>query len=196
VSRLAVVLNQVTRGRLSPDAITLFGFAMHVPIAILIAIHQYIWAALLLIFFGLFDSLDGALARVQSRVSSFGGFLDASTDRMKEGLLYSGVVYSLSLSSHPATAAWAAAACGSSIAVSYVKAKGEAVVAADRQNMPYTKLNKMFADGLLAFEVRMAILVAGLLFNQLAIACAIIAVLATATSFGRLIRIGRYLREV
>jgi phosphatidylglycerophosphate synthase len=130
---------------------------------------------------------------VQGTSSTRGMLLDASTDRMKEVLLYSGVAYSLALGMHPATAAWATAACGASICVSYVKAKGEAAVASGKAHIPHAVLNKMFADGLMTFEIRMAILVAGLIFGQLLYAVVIIAVLASYTAFQRLLRISRQL---
>ena len=195
MARVAVWLNRVSDGKLSPNTVTLFGFAMHVPIAFLIATRHNWWAAGLLVVFGLFDALDGALARLQNRSSPSGMLLDASTDRMKEVLLYSGAGYALALGAHPAAAAWAAAACGASITVSYVKAKGEAAVASGRKNIPHATLNRMFADGLLTFEVRMTVLVLGLLTNQLAVATAFIAVFAGATTLGRLTRISKYLRE-
>jgi phosphatidylglycerophosphate synthase len=191
--RLAPFLNRLTGGRLRPAAVTYTSFAMHVPIALLIATRHNIPAAVLLTVFGILDSLDGALARVQGTASERGMLLDASTDRMKEVLLYSGVGYALAVSAHPATAAFAAAACGASVTVSYVKAKGEAVVAAAKKNIPHAVLNKMFFDGLLTFEIRMAVLVGGLLFNQLAFATVFIAVFAGATALGRLQRISKQL---
>jgi phosphatidylglycerophosphate synthase len=186
-------LNALTRGRLQPDAVTIFGFAMHVPIALFIATGHNIWAAVFLVIFGLFDTLDGELARLQGRASVRGMLLDASTDRFKEALLYSGAAYVLALSNHPATAAWAAAACGASLSVSYVKAKGEAAVATAGKAIPHAVLNRMFADGLLTFEVRMFVLVVGLLCNQLVIAVAVIAILASYTATQRLIRISQKL---
>lgn len=186
-------LDRLSGGKLTPAMVTWFGFAMHIPIAVLIATGHDYWAAGLLIIFGLFDILDGGLATVQGTASTRGMLLDASTDRMKEVLLYSGVAYALALSAHPATAAWATAACGASICVSYVKAKGEAAVASGKTKIPHTVLNKMFADGLLTFEIRMAILVAGLIFNQLLYAVIIIAVFAGFTAFQRLFRISRQL---
>jgi phosphatidylglycerophosphate synthase len=119
--------------------------------------------------------------------------LDASTDRLKEVLLYSGAAYALALGPHPATAAWAAAACGTSLSVSYVKAKGEAAIAASRQDLTHAQLNRLFSSGLLSFEVRMAVLVVGLLANRLVIAVAVVAVLAGFTALQRLVQISRQL---
>lgn len=191
--RIARWLNVVSSGSISPDAVTLAGFAMHVPIALLIATRHNWWAAGLLVVFGLFDALDGELARLQKRAGERGMLLDASTDRMKEVLLYSGAAYALALGKHPAMAAWAAAACGASLCVSYVKAKGEAAVAARAQKILHDKLNRMFKDGLLTFEIRMAVLILGLLADQLALAVAAIAVLASYTAVQRLIRIRKQL---
>jgi phosphatidylglycerophosphate synthase len=190
---VAGVLNRLSGGRLTPAMVTLFGLAMHVPVAYLIAAESNYWAAGLLVVFGLFDILDGALASVQGTTSVRGMLLDASTDRMKEVLLYSGAAYALALGDQPTMAAWAVAACGASLCVSYVKAKGEAAVASGEKRIPHAILNRMFADGLLTFELRMAVLVAGLLLDQLLPAVIIIACLASVTAVQRLVRISKQL---
>ena len=190
---LARWLHRVTRGRVHPDTVTVIGFLMHIPIAVLIASrHYYVLAGLLLLVFGLFDTLDGEIARLQGKASPRGMLLDASTDRMKETLLYTGIAYALALGKHPATAAWAAGACGASLCVSYIKAKGEAAVAADKP-IPHTTLNKLFKDGLLTFELRMFVLIFGLLTNWLVWAVAAIALLASYTALQRLVRISKVL---
>lgn len=193
IRRIARVLDRLSGGKITPNMVTWFGFLMHVPIAFLISTEHSIWAAILLVIFGLFDTLDGELARLQKREGDAGGFLDASTDRMKEVLLYSGAAYALVASNNPKMAVWAVAACGASVCVSYVKAKGEATVARTKHKIPYTQLNKMFADGLVPFEVRMAILVAGLLIGQLGIALIVITILASYTVFQRLFKIMKQL---
>lgn len=190
---LAARLDKLTGGRLTPNTVTWFGLVMHVPTAWLIATGDWYWAAGLLAVFGLFDTLDGELARLQGRSSVRGMLLDASTDRMKEVLLYTGAAYALAQADRPEMAAWAVAACGASICVSYVKAKGEAAVASGEAKIPHATLNRMFADGLLTFEVRMALLVAGLLVGQLLAVVMVIAVLASFTAFQRLLRISRQL---
>lgn len=192
MSAVARLLNSLSGGRLHPDTVTTIGCVMHMPIALLIGLGHFIPAALLLVIFGLFDTLDGELARLQKRASARGMLLDAVTDRFKEVLLYTGVGYALALSPHPETAALAAAACGASLSVSYTKAKGEAAVAAG-SNIPHATLNRLFKDGLLTFELRMTALVVGLLVNQLAVVTAIIAVLAAFTAVQRLSRISKAL---
>lgn len=182
-------LNTATHGKLTPNAVTIIGTAMHIPIALLIATNSFLWAALLLLIFGLFDTLDGELARLQNRSSVKGMLLDASTDRFKEAMLYTGIAYVLATGPHPAYAAFAAAAVGASISVSYVKAKGEAAVASSNKEIPHHVLNRMFADGVLTFEIRMFVLLVGLVTGFLALATAVIAVGAAYTALQRLIRI-------
>lgn len=186
-------LDGVSRGRLTPDMVTMTGLVMHVPIAWLIIEGQFIWAAALLVVFGLFDVLDGGLARAQGKSSVQGMLLDASTDRFKEVILYTAAAYWLAIHDGPLAAAAAALACGASLSVSYVKAKGEAAVAAGSRKIPHSVLNRMFADGLLTFEIRMTLLVVGLLSGYLALAVVTIAVLASFTAAQRLMRIRRQL---
>lgn len=188
----AKVLHKISGGRLHPDTVTIIGVLMHVPIAWLIATRHPLWAALLLVIFGLFDTLDGELARLQKRASAKGMLLDASTDRFKETLLYSGIAYFLAAGTHPEMAAWAAAACGASISVSYVKAKGESAVAASK-TIAHDTLNRMFKDGLLTFEMRMALLVVGLLTGTLEWVVVIIAIFAGFTAVQRLVTITKAL---
>lgn len=189
-------LDQLSHGRVTPNAITVFGLLMHVPIAIMIARGRFVLAGVLLIIFGLFDTLDGELARVQKRVSDIGGLFDAATDRFKEVMLYAGAAYFLAASNNPKTAVWAVVACGAALSVSYIKSKGETMVATRGKQLPYTTLNKMFADGVLPFEMRMFVMVLGLFTGQLLIAVAGIAILASLTAVQRLVVIMSKLREV
>ena len=190
----ARLLNAISGSRITPNGITWFGFLMHIPIAYLIATGHPWRAAALLVVFGLFDTLDGELARLQGRVSDFGGLLDATTDRLKEVLLYSGIAYffiSYGTLDWRKYAAVAVAACGASICVSFVKSKGETIVAAQKKKLAYAELNKLFGGGLFPFEVRMTILVLGLVFGYLPQAVVLIAVGSTLTVFQRLYRISK-----
>lgn len=191
---VAVWLDKISRGRVSPNTVTLVGVAMHIPIAFLIATDYFIPAAILLVIFGSFDMLDGELARVQKRATQQGMLLDASTDRLKEVMLYTGAAYILALGEWPEAAAIAVVACGASLSVSYIKAKGEAAVAS-MKSIPHHELNRLFADGLMRFEVRMLVLILGLLFDQLLLAVAVIAILATYTALQRLVTISRRLAD-
>lgn len=191
VGNLAVFLNKITGGKLSANVITYVGLITHIPIAWLIAQqHNYV-AAALLVFFGLFDTLDGALARLQKKAGNQGMLLDASTDRIKEVLLYTGACSALISSGYASWAPWAVAACGASLVVSYVKAKGETVIAGGK--LSANEINRLFSDGLMRFEIRMFVLVIGLLTNTLRWAMVFIAISSAITAFGRLNKISKKL---
>ena len=89
-------------------------------------------------------------------------------------------------------ATWAVAACGASLCVSYIKAKGETAVA--KSNLTTSQINHLFQDGLMRFEVRMTVLMIGLLSNRLILAIVLIAILSALTAFQRLITITNKLR--
>lgn len=189
---LARGLNKLTGGKLQPSTITYVGLLAHVPIAWLIATQKYVPAGFLLIVFGLFDSLDGALARVQNRESEAGMLLDSVTDRMKEVFLYTGASWTMINSANPKVAAWAVVACGGSLLVSYVNAWGEAVMA--KRHHDTHQVNRSFRSGLMTFDVRMAVLIIGLVSHQLIAAVIIIAILSWLTAIGRLRNISRVLK--
>lgn len=186
---VAVVLDKISGGRISPNNITIVGLLAHLPIAYFIAVSNNLYAAILLVVFGLFDTLDGELARLQKRASPAGMLLDASTDRMKEVMLYTGVAYAITLSDKPTMAVWAVIACGASLTVSYVKAKGETAIA--KSQLTTTEINLLFADGLMRFEVRMGVLLIGLLSGQVVLAVVIIAIFSSITAVSRLIKISQ-----
>lgn len=187
---LAKDINSVSGGRVTPNHITLVGLTAHVFIAILIAFGFPVVAAFLLIVFGLFDALDGALARLQNKASNAGMLLDASTDRMKEVLLYSGAAYALVASGYEYWSVWAVGAVGSSLLVSYIKAKGETAVAGV---LPANEVNRLFQDGLMRFEIRMFFLVIGLLFNILGPVLVLITIASSFTAVSRLLKISNKL---
>ena len=191
MSALAITLNKATGGKLSADVITLIGLFSHIPIAWLIAIQKNFLAAGLLVFFGLFDSVDGALARAQKKSSSRGMLLDASTDRIKEVILYIGASSALVASGYASWAGWAVAACGASLVVSYVKAKGETAIS-DKKLSP-SDINRIFADGIMRYEIRMFVLIVGLLTNTLRYALVFIAVTSAITAVGRFHKISQKL---
>ncbi len=186
MKRVANWLNRVTHGSLHPTTVTVVGVVMHLPIALLIAAGKLPLAGVLLIVFGLFDTLDGELARLQNRASEAGMFLDASTDRIKEVLLYTGIAYFLSVSSRPAWTSVAVVACGASLTANFIKAKGEVALALTRKHLSHHEINHYYHEGVVPFDVRMLLIVIGLLSSQILVVTVLIAVLASYMVFERL----------
>jgi phosphatidylglycerophosphate synthase len=61
----------------------------------LVIYHNLFWGLLFFIASGVIDAIDGAVARVTSRVSPMGAFLDGVIDRYVEFLLYMGLLFFL-----------------------------------------------------------------------------------------------------
>jgi phosphatidylglycerophosphate synthase len=174
----ARLLNRLGGGKIRPNHVTLFGLLMHLPVAILIAYDAFVGAAVLLFVFGMFDAVDGELARLQQQVSSAGMVLDASTDRIKEALVYSGVAYWITLGPHPTWAFLAVAASGAALTTSYIKAKGEVAYAVSRRSRDHQTVNRHFKESLAPFEIRMGIIIIGLLTSFLMVAICVNLVLS------------------
>ena len=187
VRHVAIAVNSVSQGKITPDMVTLAALVLHAFIAWLIINHLFAVAGAALIVFGLFDSLDGELARVQQKESDWGMILDATSDRLKEGILYFALAYWFFGQNYGIGVFLALAALISSYAVSYIKAKAETVIAASK--LSAAKANKFFAVGLARYELRMAILVLGLFFNVLNPALTIISVLSFLTLVQRAVTI-------
>lgn len=161
MAKLAHLIDKVSGGSIKPVHITILSFLGHIPAAWALATGQIYAAVYLIIVFGLMDALDGALAREQQTVSKMGMYFDAVTDRMKEIILYSALsIYAVSYTSD--IPPWiVVAVAGTSVLVSYVKAKGEMAISDNGENVQ--KLNRMFDGGIARYEIRMALLVIGLL---------------------------------
>jgi CDP-diacylglycerol--glycerol-3-phosphate 3-phosphatidyltransferase len=173
--------------------ITLTSAFMHIGIAWLVAMEKNLWAALFLLIFGLFDALDGSLARLQGSESRFGMLLDSMTDRIKEFLLYAGAAYAMVASGHEYWTVWAVLAVGGAFLVSYSNAWGEAMIAG-RGKAAHT-FNRTFRSGVMTFDVRLFIFWVGLLTNLVIPAVVIIAVGSLFTAWQRLNSINKALED-
>lgn len=89
LNSIAVRLNRLG---VTPNALTLIGFLGMCVIGLLLANGQFALGGVLIILAGMFDALDGSLARLTNRVTKFGAFLDSTTDRYAEGVLFLGIL--------------------------------------------------------------------------------------------------------
>jgi CDP-diacylglycerol--glycerol-3-phosphate 3-phosphatidyltransferase len=191
---VAKILNKLSGGYIRPSHITTLSLLGHGLVVWALVSDHPIKAAAGILVFGLMDSLDGALARVQRRTSLHGMFFDAVSDRAKEVLIYIGLATFLSHQGETDLFWLVAAVAGSSQLVSYVKAKGEMAFAGS--DIDPQRLNRLFSDGLGRYEVRMSILIAGLLFDTVEIALLTILILNTLTAAQRFIRISGVIKDV
>ena len=171
------VVTVLVKTHLTPNAVTCLGLLITIAAAVLISLNHAFAAGFVVLFAGLFDMLDGALARRTNKVTKFGGVLDSTLDRVSEAAVLIGIAV-LYANRH---STWGVALAGitliSSQLVSYIRAKAEA-------------LNINCEIGIFTRPERVVILSIGLLLsrfnNVLLIALAIIAVLSFVTAGQRL----------
>ena len=139
---------------LTPNALTVIGFLGTCVAAYAAAMQAWLLAGLLVLAFGTFDLLDGALARAQGKATRLGAFLDSVFDRAGEAVVYVGIVIGLVDAGWAGPPLWAAGALAASQLVPYARAKAEAIGVAPG--------NGIANVGLAPREVRLVILTIGL----------------------------------
>jgi len=142
---------------LTPNALTVIGFGIAVLAAFAAAQQAWIAAGLLVVFGGVFDLFDGALARATNKVSRLGAFLDSVFDRAGEAVLYLGIAIGSLAAQFEQGAILAASAMGASFMVSYTRAKSE--------SLGFTPGTGMANVGVAPREVRLVLLTIGLLLT-------------------------------
>lgn len=79
-SRIGRLLSPV----ITPVGLTILGLLSSVVATLFYSYGHLLWAGAAILFSGLFDVLDGVVARISNRASGFGGTLDALVDRYTE----------------------------------------------------------------------------------------------------------------
>ncbi len=110
----------------TPNMISVFGFAGNVAAGALAAGGHFLWAGVVMLIFSALDLLDGALARKTGTVTKFGAVFDSVLDRLSEAAVLAGVLFHYTqLGGHTMEIALCYAAIVGSIMVSYVRARAE-----------------------------------------------------------------------
>lgn len=119
----------------TPNLVTIIGFIMNIGVAAIFVIGaeksnrgelSYVgWAGGLILFAGLFDMLDGQVARLGKMSSSFGAFLDSVLDRYSELFMFLGICYYLVSHHYFVSSLFAFIGLIGSMMVSYTRARAE-----------------------------------------------------------------------
>jgi CDP-diacylglycerol---glycerol-3-phosphate 3-phosphatidyltransferase len=111
--------------RVRPDTLTVVGWTLALGAAVLFGLGYARIAGALMLLGGLFDALDGAVARETNRMSSFGAFLDSTLDRLSESAVFVGLIYFYASANRPYEALLAGVAMTFSLLTSYTRARAE-----------------------------------------------------------------------
>ncbi len=168
------IVKWLALSRIHPNVLTFLGLVINIVAAFLLAKGSFRWAGVVVIGAGLFDMVDGRVARATDRVTQFGGFFDSVLDRYSDLALYMGLlVYYASISRFGYIVLTAVVMTGS-VMVSYVRARAECTI-------PKCKV------GFLERPERVVLIIIGALFNRMAPVLWVIAVLSNLTVIHRMV---------
>jgi CDP-diacylglycerol--glycerol-3-phosphate 3-phosphatidyltransferase len=126
-------MSHLANSRVSPDALTVSGVTI-CAIAAVVVYFEYraellcFWiGAALFVIGSVLDILDGALARSTGKGSTFGAFLDSTTDRIGEAFMLGSIALVFFRDGNEVALACAFAAVAGSFLVSYTRARAEAL---------------------------------------------------------------------
>lgn len=180
---MAVPAGVLLRLGVSPDVVTWVGTAGVVLAAVICLPQGWLWqGALVIALFAMSDMVDGQMARMSDRVSSWGAFLDSTLDRLADGAVFAAVALHLALAGRPWWAAVALWVLVFGQLTSYVKARAEAV-------------GYQVRGGVAARADRILIILLGLLLSGLGVpwvlegSVVVLAVLCTVTVAQRMVSV-------
>lgn len=78
--------------KIRPNHLTFLGFLMSIVVASVFARGDFVLAGFLLIIAGLFDMVDGMVARTLGDETPFGAFFDSIMDRYSDLIMYLGLI--------------------------------------------------------------------------------------------------------
>jgi len=164
------VVKLLARTPVTPNTITWLGFLITVGAAALVVTGNLFAAGFVVLVAGLFDMLDGALARITNRVTRFGAVLDSTLDRLSEAVLLLSILVIFTRQQQVAESLLVGIALFGSLMVSYIRARVEA-------------LGIECKVGLFTRPERVIILALGLLLSQFDYALVIALAIITFFSF-------------
>src|SRR5690349_5241735 len=83
----ALMRDRLIESRLTPNAISLTGFALNMVAAALVVDRMFFLAGIAFIVGSVMDTLDGRYSRMSGKGTPFGAFLDSTLDRIEEGVV-------------------------------------------------------------------------------------------------------------
>jgi len=168
------VVGILSRSGIKPNALTFINLALNIVAAYIIAGSHFVLGGVLVLVSGLFDLLDGALARFTGQTTRFGAILDSTVDRISEAAILCGLLIWYIPQEAKIEIVLILAVLIGSFLVSYIRARAEG-------------LGLQCQIGLFTRAERVIVLAIGLLVNQVFIALCVLAVFIYITVVQRLL---------
>jgi len=172
------VIRMIVRGlalsKINPNVLTFLGLVINIVAATFLAIGNFRLAGGIIIFAGLFDMVDGRVARATNQVTRFGGFFDSVLDRYSDLALLMGLLVYYGTINRSFYVVLTATVMTASVMISYTRSRAENII-------PTCKV------GFLERPERVVLLIIGALFDRMAPVLWVIAVLGNLTVIHRMI---------
>lgn len=176
------LLPLLTRIGLTPDILTWIGLVINILAAAMVATGHLIIGGMLVLFSGLFDILDGALARFTDTSTKLGAVLDSTFDRLSEAFILFGILILYVKGVHTLEILLIFGVMLGSFLTSYIRARAEG-------------LGIECKTGLFTRAERVIILALGLLLNQILIVLIVLAAFTFITVIQRLVHVWQTTRR-
>ena len=168
----------ISRSGISANLLTTQGLVVNAAAALLVLRGHFRSGGLLTLVASLCDALDGALARSSGQSSPFGAFLDSTLDRFSEAVVYLGLLLYYAHEGHWMELALVYVTVVGSLMVSYTRARAESAGVACNV-------------GFMTRVPRVAIMIVGMILDQMLITLGILAVTTLFTAFHRMYHVWR-----
>jgi CDP-diacylglycerol--glycerol-3-phosphate 3-phosphatidyltransferase len=171
---IRLIVRGLALSKINPNVLTFIGLLINMVAAAFLAVGSFRIAGGIIIFAGLFDMVDGRVARETNQVTRFGGFFDSVLDRYSDlGLLVGLLVYYGTIN-RPSYVVLTSVVMTASVMISYARTRAENII-------PQCKV------GFLERPERVVLLIIGALFDRMAPVLWVIAVLGNLTVIHRMI---------
>lgn len=171
---IRLIVRGLALSRIHPNVLTFIGLLINIVAAALLAAGQFRSAGFVIIGAGLFDMVDGRVARETNQVTRFGGFFDSVLDRYSDLALLMGLLVWYGSINRPFYVVLTAIVMTASVMISYSRARAE-------NTIPSCKV------GFMERPERVVLLIIGALFDRMAPVLWVVAVLGNLTVIHRMI---------
>ena len=169
------IVRILSKSGITPNALTFINLALSIAAAYVIATGHLALGGVFVLISGLFDLLDGALARFTEQTTKFGAVLDSTFDRISEAATLCGLaIWYVPQGGATLEIVLISVVLIGSFLVSYIRARAEG-------------LGWECRVGLFTRAERVIVLAIGLLINRILIALCILAVFVFITVVQRLV---------
>ncbi|HEY7307281.1 MAG TPA: CDP-alcohol phosphatidyltransferase family protein [Bryobacteraceae bacterium] len=171
---IRLLVRALALSKINPNVLTFLGLVINMAAAAFLAVGSFRTAGCVIIFAGLFDMVDGRVARATNQVTRFGGFFDSVLDRYSDLALLVGLLVYYGTINRPSYVVLTAVVMTASVMISYTRTRAENII-------PTCKV------GFLERPERIVLFIIGALFDRMAPVLWVIAVLGNLTVIHRMI---------